>query len=267
MRHFLAIAAIAGFLACPALAQEPPAPPPSPAVSPFGDDDLVLELGGGALVQPAYIGSDEYEVEPNPLYDLKYLRIPGIGTFGGPEENGFIFAPSFNYVDERDASEYHDLRGLEDVDAAFEVGATVGYRYDWMRGFVTARQGFGGHHGIVGELGLDAIAQPTQRLTVSAGPRATFGSTDYLEAYLGVKHYEAARSDFREYHPDGGFTGVGLEGEARYALTERWSVVGSAGYEHLIGDAADSPITKRGSENQFTAALGLTYRFGLDLFK
>ena len=60
--------------------------------------------------------------------------------------------------------------------------------------------------------------------------------------------------------------GVGVEGEARYALTPHWSVVGKAGYERLIGDAADSPITEAGSENQFTAALGLTYRFGLDLF-
>lgn len=270
MRLLLLTAAFLASLGPAAFAQEPPAPPPAGAAatpdSPFGNDDFVLEIGGGPLVQPAYLGSSEYEVEPNPLVDLHYLRIPGIGSFGGAEENGFIFSPSFNYVGERKASDYHELRGLENVDAAIEIGATVGYRFDWLRAFVTVRRGFGGHNGYVGEIGLDAIAQPTRKLTVSAGPRVTFADTDYLETYLGVKRYESLQSGLAEYHPGGGIKGVGVEGEARYALTDRWSVVGSASYERLVGDAADSPITKLGSDNQFTAALGLTYRFGLDLF-
>ena len=68
------------------------------------------------------------------------------------------------------------------------------------------------------------------------------------------------------FNPEGGIKGVGVAGEAKYALTPRWTIVGKASYERLIGDAADSPITDLGSENQFTAALGATYRFGLNLF-
>jgi outer membrane scaffolding protein for murein synthesis (MipA/OmpV family) len=152
------------------------------------------------------------------------------------------------------------------VDAAFELGGTIGYRYDMWRGFATVRHGFGGHEGIVGELGIDAIVEPTARLSVSAGPRLHFANAEYLDTYLGVTAEQSADSGLREFDADGGLKGVGVEAEARYALTAQWSLVGSAGYERLVGDAADSPITDAGSENQFTAGLGLTYRFGLDFF-
>jgi outer membrane protein len=37
-------------------------------------------------------------------------------------------------------------------------------------------------------------------------------------------------------------------------------------YERLIGGAAASPVVKVGNENQITAKLGLSYKFGLKLF-
>jgi MipA family protein len=43
-------------------------------------------------------------------------------------------------------------------------------------------------------------------------------------------------------------------------------VIESVAYEKLIGDAADSPITKAGDDDQLTVKLGLSYRFGLKLF-
>ena len=113
---------------------------------------------------------------------------------------------------------------------------------------------------------MDAIFDPTPRLELSLGPRVHFASDDYLETYLGVTPAQSAASGLPVFDPEGGVKGLGGEAEAKYALTRHWSVAGKAGYERLIGDAADSPIADRGSKNQFTAALGLTYRFGLDLF-
>jgi outer membrane protein len=52
----------------------------------------------------------------------------------------------------------------------------------------------------------------------------------------------------------------------RYEFAPKWAVRGEFIYEKLIGDAADSPIVQVGSENQFTAKLGLTYLFQLKLF-
>ena len=39
-----------------------------------------------------------------------------------------------------------------------------------------------------------------------------------------------------------------------------------ANYSRYIGDIADSPIVKAGSEDQFSVGFGITYRFGADLY-
>lgn len=112
---------------------------------------------------------------------------------------------------------HSELEGLDDVDAAFELGATIGYRHGMWRGFATLRHGFGGHDGLIGEVGVDAIVEPTPRLSVSLGPRLHFADSEYLDTYLGVSTAEAAASGLDEFDPDGGLKGVGLEAEARYA--------------------------------------------------
>jgi outer membrane protein len=135
-----------------------------------------------------------------------------------------------------------------------------------FRAVAAVRQGFGGHDGIVGEGGVDFVVEPVPPLTVSVGPRVSFASEDYMETYFGVDAAQSAASGLPVFDAEGGIKGVGVEAEWRYALTRRWALVGEAGYERLVSDAADSPITEVGSENQFSAALGLTYRFGLDFY-
>jgi MipA family protein len=146
------------------------------------------------------------------------------------------------------------------------VGGTISYRVGMFRGLATLRKGFGGHEGWIGEGGVDMILDPTQKFEIAFGPRVHFASDDYLDTYLGVTPAQSAASGLPVFNPDGGVKGVGAAAEGKYRLNRRWAVVGKAGYQRLIGDAADSPITDLGSKNQFTANIGLTYRFGLDLF-
>ena len=87
-----------------------------------------------------------------------------------------------------------------------------------------------------------------------------------MRTYFGVTPAESARSGLAAYNPAGGIKGAGLEVSGRYELTQQWALVGSAYYERLIGDAAASPVVKVGNENQITAKLGLSYKFGLKLF-
>ncbi len=250
-------------LAGPAAAQQPTAD----WVFGANGEDIVLEFGGGGKVRPAYEGADDYTVQPWPVVELHFLRLPFLGSIGGEPESGFSFAPSFRVVPDRDDDDHPELTGLDDIDLAVELGGTLSYRMGMLRPLVTVRHGFGGHDGIIGEAGLDFVAEPRPDLSVSFGPRLHFADSDYLETYLGVTPAEAMpASAFPAFEPDGGVKGAGLEGEAKYRLTRNWAIVGKASYERLLGDAAESPIAEEGSENQFTAALGLTYRFGLDLF-
>ena len=135
-----------------------------------------------------------------------------------------------------------------------------------LEGFASLRRGFGGHDGLVAELGLDAVLQPIPRLDLNFGPRLYLANDDYFDTYFGVSAAESAASGYPVFDPEGWLKGAGFEAEGRYALSRHWAVRGEAGYERLLDDAADSPITAAGSENQFYAALGLTYTFGLNLF-
>jgi outer membrane protein len=260
-------------LACaPALAADIPPAPPAPApvfVEPARPYDLIIELGAGAQVRPDYPGSKNYEVWPTGFVTLHYLQLPGFGVVKNARTNeqGWSFGPSFNWQSKRKTSDYPELFGLNDIDSTFELGAKVGYTFDWVRPWVAARYGLGGHSGIVGETGLDFIFRPSPVFEWTVGPRATFANRDYMETYFGVTPAESLLSGtLAAYSPGGGFKSVGAEFTSRYEFAPQWAVRGEFIYERLIGDAADSPIVQVGNANQYTGKLGLTYTFSMKLF-
>ncbi len=223
---------------------------------------FAFTLRGGAAVSPAYFGSDEYELGPDFGFSLHRLRF-GPFDIGSDDPNfvatGFGLRGSFRYIGERSASDYSELEGLEDVDAALELGLGVSYSQRNYELFGDLRYGVVGHESLVGELGADLILHPSDRLELRAGPRLLIGSDDYAATYFGVTAAEAAASDFAAYDAEGGLLSAGVELGATYALTDRWGLDGAVGWERLLNDAADSPITTE--DDQFTARLGLTRRF------
>jgi outer membrane protein len=228
--------------------------------------DVILELGMGAAYGPAYEGASEDRFTPWPIVTLHYLWLPGIGEVKGNRRDGFSFGPDFRYVRKREAADYDALRGMNDVDGAFEAGGKFAYTFGMFRAHASLRRGFGGHEGFVGEAGLDVTFYPTAVTEVSFGPRMSYADGEYMRTYLGVTPAESITSGLAAYDPGGGIKGVGAELNARYNFTPQWAVLGSVAYERLVGDAADSPIAKAGDIDQITAKLGLSYRFGLNLF-
>lgn len=237
---------------------------PDPADSNW---EYVVHLGGGAKYKPKYPGADDYIFVPYPLIAVSRFDIPGIGQFGG-RTSGLSIYPSFDFNGKREASDSPTLAGTNTVDWAIEVGAGIAYRYDWLRGFVQARQSFNGNHGQVVDFGLDIITQPMDRFTFVFGPRATWASDDYMSTYFGVTAAEAAASPggpMAAYNASAGFETVGATARISYALTERTSVHVQGEWERLVDDAANSPITS--DENQFSIGIGLTRKFSFNLFK
>jgi outer membrane protein len=230
--------------------------------------DVVLELGAGAAMRPAYEGSKDFDFSPTGFVTLHYLWLPGFGEVkSGRRLEGFAFGPAFRYVRKRNSNDYAELRGLDDIDAAFELGGRFSYTFGVFRPWVAVRYGLGGHDGIVGEAGLDVVLRPTEAIEVMFGPRTSFATSEYMQTYFGVTPAEAARSGLPSYAPSGGFKGAGFEVGTRYEFTPQWSVISAVAYERLLGDAGKSPIVSAGTDNQFTARLGLSYRFGMKLFK
>ncbi len=246
-----------------------PVVPPVQAGEAVRNYDLVLEIGMGGAYGPAYEGASDYRLTPWPIVTLHYLWLPGFGEVkkNDVRADGFSFGPSFRFVRKRDSADYAKLHGLNDVDTAFEVGGKFAYTFGMFRAHASLRRGFGGHEGFVGEAGLDVTFNPTAVTEVSFGPRMSYATAEYMRTYLGVTSAESLTSGLVAYNPGGGIKGVGAELNARYMFTPQWSLLGSLEYERLVGDAADSPIAQAGDINQFTAKLGLSYRFGLNLFR
>jgi outer membrane protein len=242
---------------------------PSAQAEENSTDQYVLDLGVGVMAKPRYPGSDEVIAVPFPIISVGRFFIPGIGQVidGDERINRFSIYPSFNFNGRRNSSDSNELQGLDDVDWALEVGLGMAYRHDWIRGFVEVRQGFNGYSGQVADFGIDFIANPTEDLQIMAGPRAGWGSDDYMDTYFGISGGEADKSALytQAYDAEAGFNTVGVAATASYDLTDDVTFHLRGGWDRLIGDAADSPIVKEGSENQFYGGAGLSYRFSFSL--
>lgn len=232
---------------------------------PGGANDLVLELGVGGMYEPRFEGSENYMLSPYPIIKLHYLRIPGVLETGNKTSTIFI-RPAFRFLGKRDPSDDPIVRGLRPVDWAFEFGAAVGYETEHFMGFIEVRRGFNGHEGWVVDLGVDGIVHPTDRLTLKAGPRLSLADNEYMDTYFSVSPVESVRTGYRVYDPSGGIKSIGVAGQAEYALTEEATLYLRATYDRLTGDAGDSPIVRAGNRDMFGVGIGISYKFGLDLF-
>jgi outer membrane scaffolding protein for murein synthesis (MipA/OmpV family) len=94
----------------------------------------------------------------------------------------------------------------------------------------------------------------------------SFGDSNFADAYFSVTPFEASLNGLvTPYKASGGVTSVGVLASASYAWSEQWSTTVYAGYRRLVGDAADSSITRRlGSPDQFTVGASLSYSFIFD---
>ena len=223
-------------------------------------------LTAGVSAAPEYFGADNTEVRPAfglTFGSLSWGKVQIGNGIGYVPDNGLSFRGAFRVIEDRSAAESPELAGLQDIDTAVELGFGVTYRETNWQAFGEIRRGFGGHEGVTGTLGLDAIARPTDRWTLSAGPRVSFGNDSFANTYFGVTSAEAAASSFDAFNAEGGVLGVGLQLGATYALNDLWSLQGSVQYERLKNDAARSPITVGGSEDQWRVNIGVSRAFTL----
>jgi outer membrane scaffolding protein for murein synthesis (MipA/OmpV family) len=244
-----ALAAAAALLPLQALAQD-------------GGNRFAFDLRAGVEARPGYFGSDEVAVGPDLGFSLRGLSL-GPLSFGGTGEveQGLGLRGSFRFLPGRSADDYEELQGLEDVDAAVELGGGLSYSESWYEAFAVARYGVTGHESLVADLGMDLIARPTDRLTLRGGPRVFLGSDDFAATYFGVTASEADASAFPAFEAEGGILSTGVELSADYRLTDNWGLEGGVRYDRLRNDAATSPITAE--DNQLSAFLGVTRRFDI----
>ena len=102
------------------------------------------------------------------------------------------------------------------------------------------------------------------KLTLEAGPRVSFATSDYMRTYYGVSAASSLATGVAAYDPGAGYRGAGLAARATYDIDRNWLVRGEASWTHLGDKIAASPIMRaEGNRDQFSVGLGVAYRFGV----
>ena len=231
---------------------------------------LSVLLGGGVVNQPRYPGSRFDFTRGLPMVSINYDRyfFGGGAGGGGPAGLGAYLLRNEHWVlglsvggdsrKPRRASDDPVLRGWGDIPGSVRGGVFAGYSMDWIsaHGSVTA----GGHHqGVTASLNVQAELHPMPALTLSFGPEVIWGSEQYGMTFFGINATQSEIAGIAPYRVRAGFNTAGVQGNARYMLTSRWSLAAHVSYGTLLGDAADSPVTT--DKTQRTIAAFVLYRF------
>lgn len=261
----LALALVAGRAGAADLGPAAAAAPAPPA-----QDLWIVTLTGTLEAGPSYPGSDRFRLGGYP--SVSYRRVGEPARFSTPDDGlsialvdsgWFRFGPVARFQGGRYLSSDADLFGLRKVPWTVEPGVFVEFwPADRLRARFEIRHGVHGHEGFVADAGLDFV-QPLGPLTLSLGPRLALGDSSFTQTYFGVTPFEAALNSFvYPYRARGGVTSVGALAAATYVWSPQWATTLYAAYNRLVGDAGDSPITRRiGSPNQLTVGAKLSYSF------
>jgi MipA family protein len=241
--------------------------------APASAADWIVTVGGRGAVSPPYEGAPNDVVRPSLVFNVRRADKPF--RFTPPDDGGslslisskhFDFGPVLNFRSGR--GDTGRLQGFDKIGFAVEPGLFANvWATDWLRARVQVRQGVLGHHGTVGDTGIDYI-HTGKRWDFSIGPRYGFGDARYMDTYFGVTPIEAARSPLldKPFEPGAGARYAGIETAYGYQWTRRIRAVIDVGYHRLVNKAADSPVVAvAGSRNQYTAGIGVTYSFGVGL--
>jgi outer membrane protein len=245
--------------------------PPPPDFLPFSStlvSDWTVTLGVAGQIQPKFEGAKSFMFSPTPILSIRHAGSPE--TFQSPSDSPsislidfgqFQAGPVAKFIPARDSSA--NLPGLRKVDAAFELGGFAEYfPADWLRTRLEVRKGIGGHNGLVADLSADIIVPITQRLTISGGPRLSWGDRRALSPYFDISPLQSLLSGLPPYQVKSSAYSTGVGAQVSYLLTTQWEISPFVEYDRLLGSVAKSPLVKqRGSANQFTVGIGLSYTF------
>ncbi|MBX7481620.1 MipA/OmpV family protein [Qipengyuania qiaonensis] len=231
---------------------------------------------GGVAWLPEYEGADENQVIPLVAGDIywgeRYLALDGTSLrLNVLNSTTFEIGPVANLTFGRDDEiESASVRALGQIDDAYEVGAFAAIKArsvladgDEVKLRLEAMSDVSDvHDGWLANAVLSYRLPVGDRLTVIADTSVRFADDEYADTYFTVSAPGATASGLSEFQAQGGIKDIGVSLTAAYALGERWSLVGYAGYRRLLGDFADSPVVEvAGNADQFSAGIGVGMRF------
>ncbi|UDL91325.1 MipA/OmpV family protein [Mesorhizobium sp. PAMC28654] len=230
--------------------------------------DWYLTLGATGMVAPNFEGGKRYLLSASPIISLgkagpqaRFVSRNDNISLALIDDGGVRAGLTGKFLFSRSSDD--ELKGLAPVRWGGEAGGFFEfYPTDWLRARAELRHGIRAHNGFVADIAADAFYDVTPTVRISGGPRVSFASANYFDAYYGVNAAEAAASGLSEYHPGGGLKSTGLGGAITWKVTDPMTASLFGEYSRLMGPAAASSLVReRGDRNQFTIGVSTTYRF------
>lgn len=234
-----------------------------------------VRIGLGPTFEPDFLGDSHKSAGIAPVVSLRYrnivavdnnsVRVNVLGSWGNMagKDSPLSLGPAITVDFGRGEGDSPKLRGLGDIGTSVELGAFVGYNVGTSQFRLRARKDVTGATGgwiVDGNASLSLME--TERLLVRGNAQVTWGNADYFGAFFGVTPAQSIASGLPVYRAHSGLHDASLTVSAEYLVSDRWSVLGVAGFTRLFGSAADGPLVKqRGSPNQPSVAAFAIYAF------
>ena len=229
----------------------------------------------GPATTPEYMGSEDYSVVPMLVsaFEIKGVafEIEGLTAQAALADwDGCKLGVTADVDLGRDTEvSSTTIAAMDEIDFALNVGGFVSYDLPGQLldgdNFEFKLAGFGdttsAHNGAFATLGVVYTLPLYIPWRFEFELETTFGNENYMDTYFGVDEADSKASGLPTFEAGNSFRDITLTTNIAFFFSPTWGLFTRLSVSRLLGDAADSPVTSVGDENQYFAGTGVIYRF------
>jgi outer membrane scaffolding protein for murein synthesis (MipA/OmpV family) len=222
-------------------------------------------IGFGVMSRAKYEGSKSYEAQALPVLTLNYkiLFISPLGIgFNLPISKKLIVAPTLSFRPKRPKWQEEDegaIKGFKSL--GLTAGANVIYKANDFAFSARVFSGLSDNKGISTDTSVVYAKKINDDWGLNFALSAAYADKNYNQTYYGVTPEYSQKFGYDIYVAKAGFRDIGFGANINYNITKSLSIGVLSGYRRLIDVAADSPIVKAGTPNQYMIGAVFAYRF------
>ncbi|TWT03760.1 MipA/OmpV family protein [Reyranella sp. CPCC 100927] len=223
-----------------------------------------VAVGAGVRLRPSYEGSDRFKVSPVPFVSVDWKdRIflepeRGLGVYALRTEN-LRLGMSIGMAPGRSKDDDRRLRGLDKIGPGARGRVFGFYTIGMLRLGLDVTKDFGGGDGLMIRPSAALQVPLTDSLKLSTGASLTWANDKHMQAFFGISPSQAQQTRYQRFDAKAGIKSADLQVGLAWAMSEHWFMQANVGLKILLGDAADSPLTRKRVAPSAGVVLG--YRF------